>query len=157
MKTLSKIGLIVSFNLCLSQNIIDSYLFPQNNNMLLKGDSSDGLCKPRDLDIPNDPSRANELWVINENSAVFDPNFGGSTVTFYNAGSDSMTISMHCGTEGSSIFFTLNGSTPSINSIRYENPIKLKETTTVKAISLKTNYLPSHIETVVYKKTTIYY
>ena len=27
MRTLSKIGLIVSFNLCLSQNIIDSYLF----------------------------------------------------------------------------------------------------------------------------------
>ena len=72
MKILFKIVLIVSFNLCLCQNIIDSYLFPNNNHMLLRGDSSDGLYKPRDLDIPNDPSRANELWVINENSAMFD-------------------------------------------------------------------------------------
>jgi len=88
MRTLSKIGLALSINLCLSQNIIDSYLLPNNNNMLLRGDSSDGLYKPRDLDIPNDPERANELWIINENSAMFDFTNGGSTVTYYNYGTD---------------------------------------------------------------------
>ena len=88
MRTFHTIGPALSFNLCLSQNIIDSYLLPYNNNMLLRGDSSDGLYKPRDLDIPNDPSRANELWVINENSAMFDFTNGGSTVTYYNYGTD---------------------------------------------------------------------
>ena len=65
---------------------------------------------------------------------------------------DTMTISMHCGTEGSSIFYTLDGSTPSINSNKYEIPLNIKKTTTVKAISLKTHYLPSYVETVIYNK-----
>ena len=102
-------------------------------------------------------SKPNMSWGQSKNSkpmslidekVVMNPTISAPSQAF----SDSMTISMHCGTEGSSIFFTLNGSTPSINSIRYENPIKLKETTTVKAISLKTNYLPSYIEEVVYNK-----
>ena len=71
-----------------SQNIIDSYLIHQNNTITLRGDSLDGLYKPRDLDIPNDLARSNELWIINENSAFFDLNNGGSTVTFYEYGSD---------------------------------------------------------------------
>ena len=55
----------------------------------LSGTQADGLYAPRDLDFHTDPSRPNELWVINENSATFDPNFGGSTVTYYSAGTDS--------------------------------------------------------------------
>ena len=54
----------------------------------LSGTQADGLYAPRDLDFHTDESRPNELWVINENSATFDPNFGGSTVTYYNAGSN---------------------------------------------------------------------
>ena len=55
----------------------------------LSGTQSDGLYAPRDLDFHTGPDRPNELWVINENSAIFDPNFGGSTVTYYSAGTDS--------------------------------------------------------------------
>ena len=116
MKTLDIIGLALSLNLCLGQNIIDSYLLPHNNNMLLKGDSSDGLYKPRDLDIPNDPSRANELWVINENSAMFDFTNGGSTVTYYNYGTDTQwpdyrkdAYSAHFMHTASAIAFSGNG------------------------------------------------
>ena len=116
MRTLHIIGLALSFNLCLSQNIIDSYLLPHNNNMLLRGDSSDGLYKPRDLDIPNDPSRANELWVINENSAMFDFTSGGSTVTYYNYGTDTQwpdyrkdAYSAHFMHTSSAIAFSGNG------------------------------------------------
>ena len=116
MRTLHIIGLALSFNLCLGQNIIDSYLLPHNNNMLLRGDSSDGLYKPRDLDIPNDPSRANELWVINENSAMFDFTNGGSTVTYYNYGTDTQwadyrkdAYSAHFMHTASAIAFSGNG------------------------------------------------
>ena len=84
----SKFIIFTLINFCFSQNIIDSYLIHQNNTITLRGDSLDGLYKPRDLDIPNDPARSNELWIINENSAFFDLNNGGSTVTFYDYGSD---------------------------------------------------------------------
>ena len=111
-----KLVLIVFFNFCFSQNIIDSYLIYENNTILLKGDSLDGLYKPRDLDIPNDSSRSNELWVINENSAFFDSNNGGSTVTYYNFGTDSQwadyrkdAYSAHFMHTASAIAFSDNG------------------------------------------------
>ena len=102
-------------------------------------------------------SKPNMLWGHSEDSkpkslvnkkVVMNPTISAPSRSFL----DTMTISMHCGTEGSSIFYTLDGSTPSINSNKYETPLNIKKTTTVKAISLKTNYLPSYVETVVYNK-----
>ena len=102
-------------------------------------------------------SKPNTSWGQSTNSkpisfidkkVVMNPTISAPSRAF----SDTMKISMHCGTKGSSIFYTLNGNTPSISSIKYENPITLKETTIVKAISIKTNYISSYIETVVYKK-----
>ena len=96
----------------LFNNIIDAPFFILD----LSGTSADGLYRPRDLDFHTDSSRANELWVINENSAIFDSNFGGSTVTFYNAGSDSQwtdyrkdSYSAHFMNTGSAIAFSNNG------------------------------------------------
>ena len=75
--------------LAYGQNLIDSYLIQANNTITVKGDSSDGLHRPRDLDFHRSTERENELWVINEVSAIFDENAGGSTVTYYNAGTES--------------------------------------------------------------------
>ena len=92
--------------------IIDAPFFILN----ISGTSSDGLYRPRDLDFHTDPNRPNELWVINENSAIFDSNFGGSTVTFYNAGLDSQwtdyrkdSYSAHFMNTASAIAFSNNG------------------------------------------------
>lgn len=102
----------IPFAQSLFNKVIDSPFFILN----LSGSSADGLYKPRDLDFHTDSSRPNELWVINENSAVFDPNFGGSTVTFYNAGSDSQwadyrkdSYSSHFMNTASAIAFSNNG------------------------------------------------
>jgi len=101
-----------SFAQSLFNKVIDSPFFILN----LSGTSADGLYKPRDLDFHTDSSRPNELWVINESSAVFDPNFGGSTVTYYNAGSDSQWVdyrkdsySSHFMNTASAMAFSNNG------------------------------------------------
>ena len=73
---------------CHSQSLFNKIINSPFTISLTKGIESDGLFKPRDLDFHTLPGRTNELWVINENSASFDPNFGGSTVTYYNAGSN---------------------------------------------------------------------
>ncbi len=73
---------------CYTQNLFYKIINSPFTISITQGFDSDGLFKPRDLDFHSLPGRTNELWVINENSASFDPNFGGSTVTFYNAGSD---------------------------------------------------------------------
>ena len=82
----------------------------------ISGSETDGLNNPRDLDFNTYHSDMNELWVINENSATFDSNFGGSTVTFYNAGTDSQwtdyrkdSYSGHFMHTASAIAFSDNG------------------------------------------------
>lgn len=116
MKFIYFIFILIFFEIPFAQSlfnkVIDSPFFILN----LSGSSADGLYKPRDLDFHTDSSRPNELWVINENSAVFDPNFGGSTVTFYNAGSDSQwadyrkdSYSSHFMNTASAIAFSNNG------------------------------------------------
>ena len=102
----------ITFAQSLFNKIVNSPIFILD----VSGTSADGLYKPRDLDFHTDSSKANELWVINENSAIFDPNFGGSTVTFYNSGSDSQwadyrkdSYSAHFMNTASGIAFSDNG------------------------------------------------
>ena len=71
-----------------SQNLFNRIINSPFTTSIVRGTEADGLFKPRDLDFHTDVNRPNELWVINENSASFDSNFGGSTVTYYNAGLD---------------------------------------------------------------------
>ena len=71
-----------------SQNLFNRIINSPFTTSVVRGTEADGLFKPRDLDFHTDVNRPNELWVINENSASFDSNFGGSTVTYYNAGLD---------------------------------------------------------------------
>ena len=101
-----------AYSQSLFNKIIEAPFFILN----LSGTSDDGLFKPRDLDFHTDPDRDNELWVINENSAIFDPNFGGSTVTYYNAGLEAQwadyrkdTFSAHFMNTASAIAFSNNG------------------------------------------------
>jgi len=73
---------------CYAQGLFNKIINSPFTISLIQGIESDGLFMPRDLDFHRLPGRTNELWVINENSASFDLNFGGSTVTYYNAGSN---------------------------------------------------------------------
>ena len=77
---------LTSFSM--SQSFLSKIVSSPFTISITRGTESDGLFKPRDLDFHTLPGRTNELWIINENSASFDPNFGGSTVTYYNAGSN---------------------------------------------------------------------
>lgn len=110
------IVLLLGFTKSNGQNILDSYLIPSNNILFLRGDSSDGLNKPRDLDFHTHFQRTNELWVINEISAQFDGTNGGSTVTFYNAGQNDQwsdyrkdAFSAHFMNKASAMAFNPNG------------------------------------------------
>ena len=66
-------------------NLIDSYLWgPPQTTMI--GNAADGLDGPRDLDFHPELSRK-ELWVISKETE----SFGGTTVTYSNAGLSSQT------------------------------------------------------------------
>lgn len=57
----------------------------------------------------------------------------------------SVSVSLSCATEGATIYYTTNGSTPTTASDRHLGAITLTETTTLKAIAVKEGYVDSDI------------
>lgn len=116
MKAVYFISILVIFESSSAQSVFNNIINAPFFILDLSGTSADGLYRPRDLDFHTDSSRLNELWVINENSAVYDPTFGGSTVTYYNAGLDSQwseyrkdSYSAHFMHTASALAFSDNG------------------------------------------------
>lgn len=67
--------------------------------------------------------------------------YGGETpITFSPAGgtyTTAQTVTISCSTSGATIYYTIDGSTPSASSTMYNGAITISETTTLKAIAIK--------------------
>ena len=59
----------------------------------------------------------------------------------------SASVTLTCSTAGASIYYTLDGSTPTVTSTLYTGPITLTKTTTVKALAAKSGYSRSDVFT----------
>ena len=60
------------------------------------------------------------------------------------------TVALSCTQGGASIYYTLDGSTPSASSTLYTGPITLNAATTIKAIATASGYTPSHLAIATY-------
>ena len=67
--------------------------------------------------------------------AVEAPTFSVEAGTYYTA----QSVELNCTTEGSSIYYTLNGNEPTSSSTLYTSAISVATTTTIKAIAIKDN------------------
>jgi predicted alpha-1,2-mannosidase len=79
---------------------------------------------------------------------VMNPFFVASERAFL----DSNTVELKCYTPESKIYYTLDGSMPSMRSKLYTSPITLMATTTIKAIAIKDGTGESSVEEVEYIK-----
>lgn len=64
---------------------------------------------------------------------VATPKFSVAGGTYHGV----QTVAINCGTSGASIYYTLDGTTPSASSTAYTAPLSITATTTVKAIAVK--------------------
>jgi hypothetical protein len=90
--------------------------------------------------IPS-PERSNQkvyTKLTRSDKPIFSKNSG-----FYNS---SQSISLTA-PNGSNIYYTLDGSTPTVNSKRYTSPINISATTVIKAISIESGKVASKVET----------
>lgn len=54
-----------------------------------------------------------------------------------------VTVELSCSTDGASIYYTLDGTTPDATKTLYNSPITIEQTTTVKAVAVKGNDVSS--------------
>ena len=64
---------------------------------------------------------------------------------------DEVTVSMSTITPNSTIYYTTDGSVPNIQSLVYDSPINITETTTLRAVAVAEGYQNSKITTAIYK------
>lgn len=74
--------------------------------------------------------------------AVVTPVIQASSVSFV----DSLAVRLVSPTPGTTLYYTLDGSVPTRGAARFENPIVLRATTTVKAIAFKEGLRASQVE-----------
>lgn len=68
--------------------------------------------------------------------------------------STSQSVTMSTATSSASIYYTLDGSTPTTSSTQYTGPITISSNTTVKAIAAASGYLQSSVTTATFSFTT---
>ena len=77
---------------------------------------------------------------------VATPTFNPAGGTYY----ETQNVSIACTTAGATIHYTLDGSTPTANSATYSSPIAISQTTTIKAIGVKSGMENSNVATATY-------
>lgn len=66
---------------------------------------------------------------------------------------ESKEVTMSCATQGATIYYTTDGSTPTKESNVYSEPLTLTATTTIKAFADAPNACDSEVATATYTKT----
>ncbi len=129
-------GTIVLFSK--SNQIESSINYPEQKSNVSYGREYDGSDNWLFYDLPSPHSTNNEqlgitsLTTSNQLIYSLDPGFYNSDQT--------LTLSQD---DGAEIRYTLNGDIPTRNSMHYDKPIKITQTTVVRAISIEKNKLVS--------------
>lgn len=97
------------------------------------------------------PGLEDYIWGEKKNEAFDYKNFDGSTTTvsmptFSPEGgtySSAQSVTISCPTNGATIFYTTDGTTPSASGTQYTAPVTVGESLTLKAIAIKGNDMSS--------------
>ncbi len=116
-----------------------------SDDLIITNTASSGHARIKVLSVTYTSSGSGTQTVA---TPTFDP-AGGN----YNTAQD---VTIACTTQGATIHYTLDGSTPTTSSATYSSPIAISTTTTVKAMAVKTGMTNSSVATATYTFPTVY-
>ena len=134
-------------NVTLSASAMEGYLF---DNWTLNGESvssNDELT----FTATEDAAYIANFVVMGQVSA---PTFTPAAGEFDSENIPEITIS--CATAGATIYYTTDGTTPTATSTVYSTPINITGTTTVKAVAMATDMIPSEVTEATYTINQVY-
>ncbi len=79
--------------------------------------------------------------LVPSTESVATPTFSPEAGTY----TEAQTVTISCATENATIYYTVDGTTPDMNSTVYSEPLSITETTTVKAIAVKEGFIDSEV------------
>lgn len=82
---------------------------------------------------------------------VADPTFSPADGTSFSGASQSVTITTK--TKGADIYYTTDGSIPTMSSTKYSTAVSVSATTTIRALAVKNGMVPSNVVSATYTKT----
>jgi predicted alpha-1,2-mannosidase len=86
---------------------------------------------------------------ITDHQIVLNPVIDGGAMAFR----DARTVTISSAQKGVGYYYTMDGSAPGLSSKKYDGPINVNESTTIKAIAVNDKGITSFITTAKYKKT----
>ena len=104
------------------------------------------LSKTRICSDTDDQTIATIIAKLNADERVDNPTFALTSGTYTAA----QSVTITCPTSGASIYYTLDGTTPTATSTLYTTAIAVSSTTTVKAIAIKSGMIDSDVVTATY-------
>lgn len=82
-------------------------------------------------------SKGNESDVVTANYTIYAPTISTPELSVASGTyTTSQTVEISCATSGVTIYYTLDGTTPTSESLRYETPLTIEKNTTLKAIAI---------------------
>lgn len=139
-------------SLTLSDGVIcddDKCFGPNNESMFSSVTTLYVLCNTNDIPNRIQSGLIDRLNGQAGSSVIYPGNMAEyvSPAKFNPAGgtyTESQTVTLTCETGGATIYYTTDGTTPSTNSTEYTGPITVENTTTIKAITVKSGLTDNH-------------
>jgi len=97
----------------------------------------------------NDSDLVTATYTISPLQAVATPSFTPTTNTIF---SSNQEVSIICSTSGATIYYTIDGTTPTTSSIQYTVPFTINSTSLIKAIAVNSGMANSDITSATYTK-----
>jgi hypothetical protein len=113
-----------------------SYYYNKSASLSPEKNYSNSLSNGKKIGIYNDRGQNNNYahWYIE----IADVEVEAPEITYDNVNQE---INITCGTEGVSIYYTLDGSTPTSGSTQYNGPVSCTSPCTINAIAVKSIFL----------------